>query len=201
MKFTIKIILIFFKSLNAILEMVNRTRQMVNHLQLKTNRLRNQVDNYENQLKRKNDSEMYEERADEIKKKVENSINEVKRQAHIEMQRAVINAENKASEILKKERERHEKNLEEIKRRYLKENSLLKQEDNILEVIFKRKKVFFKFIVKDLINLFFFNLSRTAGIVVEKLPKRVLAVKRQSIVVSFVNISIGKFCTINYVRQ
>jgi len=112
---------------------------MVNHLQNKTSRLKSQVEIYENQLKRKsdllNETQANDDRFEEIKKKAESSIVEVKRLAHIEMQRAVIASETKASEILKKERERYEKNLEEIKRMYLiKENTNLRQEENFLEV-------------------------------------------------------------------
>ena len=170
---------------------------MVNHLQLKTNRLRSQVENYENQLKRKSDYEMNDERIEEIKKKAEHSINEVKRQAHIEMQRAVIASENKASEVLKKERERHDKSLEEIKRKFSKENGNVRQEDNFLEVSFfeEPKKIFYS------LNYLILFLLRIVGTVEEKQLKHVRVVKKLNIVASFANINIGKFCIINCARQ
>ena len=124
--------------------MVNKARQMLNHLQAKADRLKNRADNYENQLKRKNESPLDNSLStdgliEEIKKKADNSINEVKRQAHVEIQRAVTSSENKSNEILKKERERFDKILEDIKRKYLISASNTKQEDNLLEV--KKKKL------------------------------------------------------------
>ena len=124
--------------------MVSKTRQMLSHLQSKTNHMKTRIDQYENHLKRKNDfhpvnNESTDERIEEIKKKAEFSLIECKRQAHLDIQRAVTSTEIKAGEILKKEREKFEKTLEELKKKYLIESSNVRQDDNLLEVIYLHK--------------------------------------------------------------
>ena len=124
-------------ALSSINEMVSKTKQIISQVQHKSIRLKTRAESYENQLKRKNDfdSSNNDERIDEIRKKAENTINEVKRQAHMELQRVINASEIKTNEILKKEREKFEIALDEFKKHYMIENSNFKQSDNLIEVL------------------------------------------------------------------
>jgi len=97
--------------LNYILEMVTKAKRVLFMLQQQNNHLRRLIETNDLEWRRRHADLLTqtEDRIVEVRRKTEETVLEIKRQAIIDLQKAVSQTEQKSNEILIREREQYQR--------------------------------------------------------------------------------------------